>query len=509
MSTSVVIGLPVYNGASYLRKALQALISQTYTDFRVIALDDASLDDSYSILNEYARLDSRISVVRNSERSGLISAWNKVAQLAEELHAPEYFAWYSDHDWVEDNWLESQLTCFRSDPSAVLTTVPTCQVDESGTAVGEVRPALDTSAFDRFDVLRTVTIDDFGAGNAVYGLFRYTSLKRFGFLPQAILPDRLLVSGMVLEGSIRAVVDTLRYRRVFEWNANSELVTQRQFTTLFSPESKAPLAPRFTHATFFLKRFLSAHGVSGGGVYRSLLKLVHAYLYFVDQFNSQRSRWEPELTALEREQDPNGLWIVRFGRFIADERWLPLSSGVQKRFLGYAAENKVLRQKLRAVKDEHVILRLNYHEELERSKKLQAANESLTNSLERLAHHLNTETDRRKVVEVENQTLTTSLRIAREEIESVSQRMSEEVNRRKVVEIENQTLTTSLRIAREEIESVSQRMSEEVNRRELLAEKLERATKSPVRFLFIVVSRKIKQLVALPRKLDRKRTERR
>ncbi|WP_172136049.1 glycosyltransferase [Adlercreutzia sp. ZJ473] len=65
----VSIIVPVYNSAPYLRKALDSLLRQTYKNLEVICVNDGSKDDSLSILEEYARQDSRITVV-NKENSG-------------------------------------------------------------------------------------------------------------------------------------------------------------------------------------------------------------------------------------------------------------------------------------------------------------------------------------------------------------------------------------------------------------------------------------------------------
>ncbi len=43
----VSISMPVYNGAKYIREALDSLLAQTFTDFELIISDNASTDDTY------------------------------------------------------------------------------------------------------------------------------------------------------------------------------------------------------------------------------------------------------------------------------------------------------------------------------------------------------------------------------------------------------------------------------------------------------------------------------
>lgn len=65
------IGLPVYNGEEYLAESLDALLGQTYEDFEIIISDNASTDSTGDMCKRYARQDSRIRYVLQSENIGL------------------------------------------------------------------------------------------------------------------------------------------------------------------------------------------------------------------------------------------------------------------------------------------------------------------------------------------------------------------------------------------------------------------------------------------------------
>lgn len=54
--------MPVYNGSEYLERSIGSVISQTFADWELIALDDESTDDSRAILDGLARRDNRIRV---------------------------------------------------------------------------------------------------------------------------------------------------------------------------------------------------------------------------------------------------------------------------------------------------------------------------------------------------------------------------------------------------------------------------------------------------------------
>lgn len=71
---SVII--PVFNAEVYLSECLESVLSQSLTDFEIIAVDDASTDGSPRILAEYAAKDSRIKVIHLQENKGGLQARN-------------------------------------------------------------------------------------------------------------------------------------------------------------------------------------------------------------------------------------------------------------------------------------------------------------------------------------------------------------------------------------------------------------------------------------------------
>lgn len=96
----ISIIVPIYNAENTLRRALDHLRSQTFSDFEAILVNDGSKDSSADICEEYCRLDSRFSLL-NRENRGVSAARNAGIPGA---HG-EYITFADADDMALENWL--------------------------------------------------------------------------------------------------------------------------------------------------------------------------------------------------------------------------------------------------------------------------------------------------------------------------------------------------------------------------------------------------------------------
>ena len=99
---SVIV--PVYKVEPYLRRCVDSILNQTFTDFELILVDDGSPDNCPAICDEYAEKDKRVRVI-HKENGGLSSARNAGIDLAFASSDSRWLSFIDSDDWVHPEYL--------------------------------------------------------------------------------------------------------------------------------------------------------------------------------------------------------------------------------------------------------------------------------------------------------------------------------------------------------------------------------------------------------------------
>lgn len=227
-----MFGLTTYNGQEHLAESIESLLGQTRADLAIVVVDDASADGTGEIARRYAELDPRVSYERNERQLGLVRNWRRALRLA-CVRFPDalYFAWASDHDVWHPHWLEATAAELDGHPEAVLAYPVTVRIDDFGSEYPTRTRLFDTAGVADPELrLRRVAGGMTNAGEMVYGLMRRDALERAGPFPLVVLPDRLQLLRLSLEGEFRQVERRLWYRR---YRAGVAMTNSRQRATSF------------------------------------------------------------------------------------------------------------------------------------------------------------------------------------------------------------------------------------------------------------------------------------
>ncbi len=126
--------LPNYNHAEFLPRCIEAFLNQSFLDFELIVVDDASTDNSYDILQAYDRKDSRIRLYRNLENQGVASTLNRALSYCRG----EYLHGAASDDYVLPGYFEACLKMFGEHPEAGICLGKTRCVNDKGMVVSVV-----------------------------------------------------------------------------------------------------------------------------------------------------------------------------------------------------------------------------------------------------------------------------------------------------------------------------------------------------------------------------------
>ena len=101
MTDLVTVIVPVYNTEKYIKKCVDSILGQTYTELEVILVDDGSTDSCPRICDSYAERDSRVRVI-HKENGGLSDARN----AALDIVSGSYVTFVDGDDYIEKNYVE-------------------------------------------------------------------------------------------------------------------------------------------------------------------------------------------------------------------------------------------------------------------------------------------------------------------------------------------------------------------------------------------------------------------
>lgn len=129
----ISIVMPVYNAGKFLPECIASVKKQTHKNWELIAIDDHSSDNSYSILRKYAKTDKRIRIFKNYKNLGGPSS----ANLAVKKAKSKWIARMDADDVMLPTRLAEQLKTLQDHPSVVVIGSQCNLIDENSKKTGQ------------------------------------------------------------------------------------------------------------------------------------------------------------------------------------------------------------------------------------------------------------------------------------------------------------------------------------------------------------------------------------
>ena len=107
--------LPAYNAEAHLAECLDSLLNQTFQDFCILAINDASIDNTSKILESYAKMDPRLRVYHFTQNQGEPSAGKLAKDILNYMNV-EYVARMDADDICAPHRFEKQIQYLDNHP---------------------------------------------------------------------------------------------------------------------------------------------------------------------------------------------------------------------------------------------------------------------------------------------------------------------------------------------------------------------------------------------------------
>lgn len=124
---------PSHNSAQFISETIQSVLTQSFSDWELIIVDDCSTDNSVDVIQSFVEQDSRIKLIQLSKNSGAAVARNSAIEAAQG----RYIAFLDSDDlWLPDK-LEKQLAFMQAN-NYPFTFAAYDKVDENGQVFGHI-----------------------------------------------------------------------------------------------------------------------------------------------------------------------------------------------------------------------------------------------------------------------------------------------------------------------------------------------------------------------------------
>ena len=216
----VSIGIPTYNRAPLIGRAVESALAQDHPNVEVLISDNASTDDTAARCDAYARQHANVRYLRQPSNLGATANFNSVLRMARG----EYFMWLGDDDWIDPDYVSRTLQRLRADPNLVLVSGrPVYYANGVRRDTGKVLSISAKSAFRRMLWYYWLVSDN----GVFYGLMRRASAAP-NPSRNAMGGDWIFIASLALRGGILMLQETAVHRELGGATASYEAIARAQ-----------------------------------------------------------------------------------------------------------------------------------------------------------------------------------------------------------------------------------------------------------------------------------------
>ncbi len=191
----VSIGIPTYNRAAKLMRAVESALAQTHRNLELVISDNASGDGTEAVCLAFCERDLRVRYLRSPVNRGPSANFNT---LFEEMRG-DYLMVLSDDDWLDDSYVASCLAELSGRPDHVVA----CGIAHYVRDGVVVREGVDMQLEDDSPSRRVLTyLSEVDENGVFYGLMPQAVLRHAAPLRNVLGNDWLLAAAVIAQGKV-------------------------------------------------------------------------------------------------------------------------------------------------------------------------------------------------------------------------------------------------------------------------------------------------------------------
>ena len=231
----IAVFIPIHNEEVYIERTISSVLAQDHVDFDIFISENHSTDGTLIKLRELERKDSRIKLLRPTEK---LNSYGNFCFLVDKVDQGNYFAsmMIGGHDMLSHNVLSSALKHLEDNPScAVAYQRSSFEIDEKDTITRKWPVCHESghmnTAFDAVLTLITLMYN-----TPIFGLWRQSVRKQVQYRYPCVGGDHLYVAEAAIHGSITPIDEAQMFLRRAPPSAN---YLEKHFTNAQGDEAAA------------------------------------------------------------------------------------------------------------------------------------------------------------------------------------------------------------------------------------------------------------------------------
>lgn len=215
----MTIGIPTFNRAGPLHRAVKSALSQDYRPLEIVISDNASGDGTQAYCAILARQHDEVRYVRMERNIGALGNFESALRSARG----EYFMWLGDDDWIDMNYVSECVEQLEGNPFLQLVAGRAqYYAEETLVLVGEMLEILHQRPWDRVVAYyREVRLN-----GVIYGVARTEVLLQLLPLKHSFGRDWMMSASLACAGGIRTLTSTSLHRTVGGMSSDPDLIGQ-------------------------------------------------------------------------------------------------------------------------------------------------------------------------------------------------------------------------------------------------------------------------------------------